>query len=169
MSTPKSSTKNGLDAQLTPDEGEVALALSSCLTDLIAQYDRAEAEFIHASKRSYTPEFKSLLANDQLTDDVRHVLVQQREDATGFDDEVEGRSAFAYAQVLALADEIIRLKFTSPAVLALKARACLWERSPENMHGDGGVRAARFLTQLAALQVGIGPIPSVHPDEARKR
>ncbi len=125
--------------------------LNQRLTDLIKRHDRAEAAYFRASRRCYTPEFKAFLANSPLSDEERCALMQTREEETGFTDAVCRRTSIAYAAVLEFADELLELKATTPAVLALKAKACLWERSAQYMRDEGCLRAAEFLTQLAAL------------------
>jgi hypothetical protein len=136
----------------SPDvQGSDVAKLNQRLTDLIKRHDRAEAAYVRASRRCYTPEFKAFLANSPLSDEERGALMEKREEETGFNDAVCHRTSVAYAAVLEFADELLELKATTPAVLALKARACLWERSAQYMRDEGCLRAAEFLTQLAAF------------------
>ena len=129
--------------------------MSARLTKLIAKYDLAEADFASASKRCYTPEFKAVLKG--LPEDEARTLAEQREEEIGFNAAVQDRSDRAYAKVIAFTDRILKLKSVAPAVLALKARACLWEGTAERMREEGFVRAADFLKRLAALTDGLPP------------
>jgi hypothetical protein len=132
-------------------QGNDVAKLNKRLTDLIKRNDRAEAAYVRASRRCYTPEFKAFLANSPLSDEERGALMKTREEEIGLSDAVCQRTSVAYAAVLEFADELLKLNATTPAVLALKARACLWEMSAQYMRDEGCVRAAEFLTQLAAL------------------
>ncbi len=142
--TPMSAGTSG-DAQ----EHEVS-ALNHRLAELIAQYDQAEGDFLCAADRCHSPDFKASIADDRLSEAERDALILERERTTGLDT-ASDRSDFAYAQVLAFADEVLKLSSTAPAMLGLKARVCLWERSVEQMRHEGCVRAAEFLAQLATL------------------
>jgi hypothetical protein len=125
--------------------------LNEHLTKLIAKYDDADEQLTRLSELCYTPEFKATLANEELSEEERQARMLKREAEIGFDDGASVPVDLAYTEVLAFADEILKLNSTAPPVLALKARACLWEKSVEQMRDEDCVLAAEFLAQLAAL------------------
>ncbi len=152
---PDSSNRCELAALMGPEPTAAAQdcevsALNRRFAELVAQYDRAEDDYRAVAKRCNASHFEALFADDRLSEAERGALILERERATGVD-KASDRSDLAYAEVLAFADELIKLSSTAPAILGLKARACLWEKTAEDMRHDGCVRAAEFLTQLAAL------------------